>query len=147
MRRRLSGAKAKSNKADACLVSIWIGTTGFLLMGHSRTMVSLPPDANRVPSSENSTEYILPLWPSRSLQWNDEVTSDSLRWTDKHLAAKAPVRKPWRRFCPLIATGDPFPSSSAAAASSAVLLTDFLATPCPVIDCSAGPLTLKCKRF
>ena len=141
-RRRLSGAKAKLYTKELCLVSIWIGPMGIWLMCHRSTMVSLPPDANKVPSSENSTAMIRSLCPKRSLQWNEEGTSDSLRWTEKHLAENAPRESAWRLFCPLTATGDPFPSFFAASAS-AVLLTDFTATLCPVIDCSAVPLTLK----
>ena len=37
--------------------------------------------------------------------------------------------------------------SSSLAASSAVLLTDFLATLCSANNCSARPLKFKCKRF
>jgi len=143
-RRLLSGAKAKLYTEKLCLVSIWIDATGFWLMGHRRTMLSKPPDANRVPSSENSTAMIRSLWPIRSLQWNEEVTFDSLRWTEKHLAENAPRESAWRLFCPLTATGDPFPSSSPAAAS-AVLLTDLLATLWSASNCSAGPLKLKYK--
>ena len=121
-------AKAKLYTQELCLVSIWIGPMGFWLMGHRRTMLFLLPDANRVPSSENSTALAYPVWPSRSLQLNNEVTFDSLRWwtANKHFAAKV-SREP-RRFCPWSDDWFLSSSSTAAAASVAVLLTDLLAT-------------------
>ena len=128
-----SGAKAKLYTWDVCLVSISIGTMGFcrplqtsvsLLMGHRRTILSCPPDANRVPLSENSTVSTHSEWPKRS---------DSFRWTAKHLAPKT-ARESWNRVCP-----DSFPPSlSLAAVASVVLLTDLLATICPTISCSTS---------
>ena len=95
--------------------------------------LSNPPETNRVPSSENSSALTTLECPSRSLQLKTEVAVDSLRWTEKHLAAKTPRR----RFRPL--SDEPFPSSSSTAAASAVLLTDLLATLRPAMGCSTGP--------
>jgi len=138
-RRRLSGAKAKQNTEEMCLLFISVGAMGvasFLrlasLIGHRRTILSYPPEAKNFPSLENSNVLTYSEWPSRFLQWNETVTPDSLRWTARHLAAKTPRESPCR-VCP-----DSLPSSSAAAAS-AVLFTDLLPTHCTAIGCSTGP--------
>ena len=94
-RRTLSGLTIKQRTYDSCLVSILIGMMTFcpwtaLLMGHRRRILSQPPEANRVPSSENSIAAIEPPWPVRSRQLNLREWSIFLRWTAKQVAANPP---------------------------------------------------------
>ena len=92
-RRLLPELMAKQYVSDPCLVFITTGSSlpsAALRMGHKRTTLSWPPEANRVPSSENSIVAIEPLWPVKSWQWNFREEFQCWRWTRKQLAAKEP---------------------------------------------------------